>query len=194
MLVHISPACLSNRIISNRYKIAIKFILWYDKKKHVIIMNINVLHTTKNKNIGFTLIELSIVLVIIGLIIGGVLLGNDLINAAAIRSQISQIEKYQTAVRTFQGKYGYLPGDIPDPTATQFGFLARGTNQGEGDGNGILENSSGGGCNVVGNCGNSFSPLAGELMLFWADLSQTGLIEGNFTTYASATIPPLFFC
>ena len=47
---------------------------------------------------GFTLVELSIVLVIIGLIIGGVVVGRDLIDAATIRAQISQIEKYNTAV------------------------------------------------------------------------------------------------
>jgi prepilin-type N-terminal cleavage/methylation domain-containing protein len=54
---------------------------------------------------GFTLIELAIVLVIIGLIVGGILVGQDLINAAAVRAQVSQIEKYQTAVHTFQTKY-----------------------------------------------------------------------------------------
>ena len=59
-----------------------------------------------HKSAGFTLIELSIVLVIIGLIIGGVLVGRDLIAAAQVRAQISQIEKYQTAVNTFRGKYG----------------------------------------------------------------------------------------
>jgi len=81
---------------------------------------------------GFTLIELSIVIVIIALIVGGVLVGQDLISAAAARAQISQIEKYQTAVYTFQGKYGYLPGDISDSTASQFGFVARGAYAGQG--------------------------------------------------------------
>jgi prepilin-type N-terminal cleavage/methylation domain-containing protein len=47
---------------------------------------------------GFTLIEMSIVLVIIGLIVGGVLVGQDLIRAAYIRAQITQIEKFNTAV------------------------------------------------------------------------------------------------
>ena len=51
---------------------------------------------------GFTLIEMSIVLVIIGLIIGGVLLGRDLISAAAVRAQIAQIEKYNAAVNTLR--------------------------------------------------------------------------------------------
>src|ERR1700735_2843794 len=81
---------------------------------------------------GFTLIELSIVLVIIGLIVGGILTGQSLIDAAAQREQIAQIEKYNTAVRTFQGKYGYLPGDIPNPYASNFGFQSRGANTAEG--------------------------------------------------------------
>jgi prepilin-type N-terminal cleavage/methylation domain-containing protein len=88
---------------------------------------------------GFTLIELSIVMVIIGLIIGGVVVGRDLISAAGVRAQISQIEKYQAAVNTFRGKYGYLPGDIPNPVASQYGFYSRGTNTGQGDGNGLIE-------------------------------------------------------
>jgi prepilin-type N-terminal cleavage/methylation domain-containing protein len=48
---------------------------------------------------GFTLIEMSMVMVIIGLVIGGILTGSDLINAATQRTQIAQIEKYNTAVR-----------------------------------------------------------------------------------------------
>jgi prepilin-type N-terminal cleavage/methylation domain-containing protein len=47
---------------------------------------------------GFTLIELSIVLVIIGLIIGGVLVGQDLIHAAQTRAAVSQLERYNSAV------------------------------------------------------------------------------------------------
>jgi len=58
---------------------------------------------------GFTLIELSIVLVIIGLIVGGVLVGRDLISAASVRAQITQIEKYQQAVNAFRDKYGGVP-------------------------------------------------------------------------------------
>ena len=51
---------------------------------------------------GFTLVEMSIVLVIIALLVAGVLVGQDMINAAAVRSQIAQIEKYNSAVNTFQ--------------------------------------------------------------------------------------------
>lgn len=124
---------------------------------------------------GFTLIELSIVLVIIGLIVGGVLVGRDLISASTIRAQISQIEKYQQAVNTFKGKYGYLPGDIPDPDASQFGFAARGTTAGQGDGNGILFSTAA-----------TSLLLKGEVALFWQDLSSARLINENFSL-ATAT-------
>ena len=113
---------------------------------------------------------------IIGLIVGGILTGRDLIDAAAQRAQITQIERYNTAVHTFQGKYGYLPGDIPDPAASNFGFVSRGQFEGEGDGNGIIE----------GNCTNTASPFApgfsegdGELAIMWVDLSTAGLIDAG---------------
>ena len=130
------------------------------------------------KTSGFTLIELSIVLVIIGLIIGGVLVGRDLISAASVRAQISQIEKYNTAVNTFRGKYGYLPGDIPDPVATSYGFDPRGTQPGLGDGNGIIE----GRCGNGGACDCGFCLADGETGAVWVDLSAANLIDGGFNS------------
>jgi prepilin-type N-terminal cleavage/methylation domain-containing protein len=130
---------------------------------------------------GFTLIELSIVLVIIGLIIGGVLVGQDLIIAATVRAQISQIEKYQSAVNTFRGKYGYLPGDIPDPTASSYGLGARGSIPGEGDGNGIIQGTNF--TNVAGGMQN------GENLMFWKDLGQANLIDGAFALSSSTAQP-----
>jgi prepilin-type N-terminal cleavage/methylation domain-containing protein len=132
---------------------------------------------------GFTLIELSIVLVIIGLIVGGVLVGQNLIAAAEVRAQISQIEKYNTAANTFYGKYGYLPGDIKDPEASSFGFQARGGGaQGEGDGNGVLEG-------IGTNAPPGQNEDAGETVMFWVDLGKAGLIDTVLNT-ASATTPP----
>lgn len=127
---------------------------------------------------AFTLIELSIVLVIIGLVVGGVLVGRDLISAAAVRAQLSQIEKYQTAVNTFKVKYNYLPGDIPEPYATRAGLAVRGdgSNPGQGDGNGIVESLEPYAFSmiIVGYQGS------GEAALFWNDLSTARMVEGRF--------------
>jgi prepilin-type N-terminal cleavage/methylation domain-containing protein len=138
-------------------------------------------------NDGFTLIELSIVLVIIGLIVGGVLVGRDLISAAGTRAQIAQIDKYNAAVNTFYGKYGYLPGDIPKNAAAQFGFATRVGGTGDGDGNGVIEGDN----TTTGQiCG--FNVLAGETSLFWNDLGVLHLIDGQFvnnTDTAISTLP-----
>src|ERR1700753_450898 len=91
---------------------------------------------------GFTLIELSIVLVIIGLIVGGILVGQDLIKAAEVRAQISQIEKYNSAGNTFRGKFGGIPGDLALSLVNQFGFSPGANCDGtftQRDGNGLVE-------------------------------------------------------
>ena len=123
---------------------------------------------------GFTLIELSIVLVVIGLLAGGVLVGQDLIRAAEVRAQISQIEKFNTAVNTFRGKYQAIPGDMNVAAATQFGF-AVGANcsgsQGARDGNGLIDG------------GIQPWPLGQaefETALFWQDISSIHLIDGSY--------------
>jgi prepilin-type N-terminal cleavage/methylation domain-containing protein len=134
---------------------------------------------------GFTLIELSIVLVIIGLIVGGILVGQDLIKAAAIRSQIAQIEKLNAAVNTFRMKYNAVPGDIIPAVAVNYGLLQL-TNttgaQGMGDNNGVIEDGSaaGGGSNT-----NTFG---GEISAFWRHLSDANLVDGQFGTTSNSVI------
>ena len=124
-------------------------------------------------------------MVIIGLIIGGVLTGQDLIRAAETRAQIAQIEKYNTGVHTFQLKYGYLPGDIPDPAASAFGFVARGAGVGQGDGNGVIQ------ANGTNGNGAIFGWIEGqgETAMFWRDLSFAGLIDGSFSTALPNSAP-----
>jgi len=129
---------------------------------------------SRNKQSGFTLIELSIVLVIIGLIVGGVLVGQDLIKAAEVRATITQIEKYNTSVRTFQGKFGGLPGDLVASTAAQYGIFdltTVGGTAGFGDGNGLIEGGAAGS-----------SAFLGEPAVFWKHLTDAGLADGNYGT------------
>lgn len=63
---------------------------------------------------GFTLIELAGVMVIIGLLVGGIFVGRDLIKAAEIRATINQITMFDTAIYAFRLKYGCLPGDCDE--------------------------------------------------------------------------------
>lgn len=137
-----------------------------------------------NRNLlaaGFTLIELSIALVIIALLIGGVLVGKDLIRHAELRAQLSQIDRYRAAVNTFHTKYGGLPGDIASDKAAQFGMRARSGADGHGDDDDILE-----GCSATGNAQSANSIAGCETTLFWRDLSYAGLIEGRYTTATDA--------
>jgi prepilin-type N-terminal cleavage/methylation domain-containing protein len=134
---------------------------------------------------GFTLIELSIVLVIVGLIVGGILVGQDLIKAAETRAQISQIEKYNQAVDTFRSKFQAIPGDMAASTANQFGFYTGGGciggAAGYRDGNGLIDGWAG--PNVVQG--------GGETELFWVDISSAiagNLIEGSFPNSGGQTI------
>jgi prepilin-type N-terminal cleavage/methylation domain-containing protein len=131
---------------------------------------------SKRRQQGFTLIELSIVLVIIGLIVGGVLVGQDLIKAAEIRATISQVEKYNASVNTFRTKYNGMPGDLTADNANAFGFVTRTGSPGRGDGNGLIDTSTGSGT-VFGQ----------EPALFWNDLSVANLVDGSFTGIDSAS-------
>jgi prepilin-type N-terminal cleavage/methylation domain-containing protein len=135
---------------------------------------------------GFTLIEMAIVLVIIGLIAGAVVVGQDLMRAAGVRATISQIEKYNTAVNTFREKYGYLPGDINASAAALFGFLPRGIYHGMGDGDGYIEG-------LYANSPSTNTGYAigyGETAMVWVDLSMANLIDGGFNTSTMLSRPP----
>lgn len=65
---------------------------------------------------GFSLVELSIVLVILGLLTGGILAGQSLIRAAELRSVSTEQSRWVTAANSFRDKYFALPGDFRDAT------------------------------------------------------------------------------
>ena len=130
---------------------------------------------------GFTLIELSIVLVIIGLITGSVLVGRDLIKAAAIRAAVSQMERYNAAVHTFQTKFdNNIPGDMSATDAQRFGLFP-----GPGNNNGIIDADGTINGVVVGSQGN-----CGEATVFWRHLSDAGMIEGSYGVNGAGALDP----
>ncbi len=124
---------------------------------------------------GFTLVELSIVLVIIGLIVGGILVGSDMIKAAEIRATITQIDGFNSAANTFRDKYGYLPGDLLGRKADELPFQTRTGAVGRGDGNGLLEGGA-----------TASTDFNSETVLYWRDLFEAGLIGGNFSSATDA--------
>ncbi|MEQ1705144.1 MAG: type II secretion system protein [Rickettsiales bacterium] len=127
------------------------------------------MHTTKQN--AFTLIELSIVLVVVGLLIGGVLVGQNMIFAAQVRAQVKQLEEYSLAYETFKTKYNCIPGDCYNATT----FFSSTTN---GNGNGILESTT---VRVDGRLeyDNDSSTFDFEFPTFFTQLILAGLIEAD---------------
>lgn len=87
---------------------------------------------------GFTLVEIAIVLVIIGLLLGGTLGGQQLIASAKVKSQIQQIQEITAAINTYRDKYGATPGD--DANATTNTGVTTLTN---GNSNGVFSGREG---------------------------------------------------
>lgn len=128
---------------------------------------------------GYTVLELSIVLVIIGLIVGGIITGKDLIRTAAVRSQIAQINKYNSAVNTFDTKYGGLPGDLLLATASTNSFVTNGC---DGKSMGLRNGDR----LIQGSSAATYGQFHGETELFWQDLGTTGLIGSVFPANGAA--------
>src|SRR3954463_13493006 len=133
---------------------------------------------------GFTLIEIAIVLVIIGLLLGGVLKGQELITGARVRNIIQQQDGVKAAYFGFLDRYRALPGDYANATTTITGVVVGScgvsTSMGNGDGDGQIESSG------------STPTTTSENILAWEHLSKAGFINGTYTcaTTASAATSP----
>jgi prepilin-type N-terminal cleavage/methylation domain-containing protein len=110
---------------------------------------------------AFTLIEMSIVLVVIGLVISGILLGQTLINSYQMRATMAQVEQFKTASNTFKLKYNCLAGDCSNASSLLTGAS-------NGNGNNKIDGAS--------------EVLANEYFYFWQHLSLSGFIPGAYTS------------
>ena len=104
---------------------------------------------------GFTLVEIAIVLVIIGVLLGGVLKGQELINNARVKNLANEFRSTQTAIFAFQDKFRALPGDYAGAAAT----WPSGSPASSGDGNGIIAGA--------------------ETTQAWDHLRRAGLLTGS---------------
>ena len=125
---------------------------------------------------GFTLIEMSMVLVIIALIIGGILTGQEMIRAGEVRATLSQMDKYSAAAFAFKAKYNCVPGDCAKAVA--FGLGQAGGPGDNGDGNGQVYS-------FPWVIAGGQETLQKEFLNFWYHLSKAGLIEGTFNGYTN---------
>lgn len=125
---------------------------------------------------GFTLIEIAIVLVIIGLLLGGVLQGQQLIENSRVKSATNDFNGIAAGAFSYQDRYGRLPGD--DPGAT----TARGSS---------WKNAAGGnGDGVITDATNVFDPMTGdETELFFQDLRSAGFISGDPSLSDKTALP-----
>ncbi|MFT6331912.1 MAG: prepilin-type N-terminal cleavage/methylation domain-containing protein [Lentimonas sp.] len=119
--------------------------------------------TYKTKRKAFSLIELSIVLIIIGLLVAGVTGGASLIKNAELRKVVEEARGYQTAVNSFFAKYNALPGDFGTAIGTQTG-----TATGNDDGAIAFINVNATGGRMEGN-------------IAWQMLVNDNFIDNDFT-------------
>jgi prepilin-type N-terminal cleavage/methylation domain-containing protein len=125
------------------------------------------------KKKGFTLVELSIVLVIIGLLVGGILVGQSLIESAKLSSFVSLIAKSDAAVNAFEAKFNGLPGDNKS-----FG----------GNGDGFVGRNAAGGSSCQGPSKDQANVLQGEIANFWSNAYQGKYLASPYAPNTSQGI------
>lgn len=121
-----------------------------------------------NKQKGFTLVEIAIVLVIIGLLLGGILKGQELISSARVRNLADQNSGVQAAYYGFIDRYRQVPGDMTAATATPAFGVTVFTG---GNGNGQIDNT------------------LLEAVAVWEQLARSNFLGGGFTPKAVAGAP-----
>lgn len=133
---------------------------------------------------GFTLMEISIALLTIALIAGGVLTGKEMIHQAKLRGILKESEQYSIATNNFQTKYRALPGDMPNatdywgtapggcPASTIFFASRTDARTCNGNGNSMLQ---------MCDPDAAATQARPETFTFWQHLANAKLIQGTYT-------------
>lgn len=130
----------------------------------------------KAQQSGFTLVEIAIVLVIIGLLLGGILKGQELINSAKVKNLANDFRTIPTYVYAFQDKFKALPGD--DAQVVAHIGAACAAPCAAGNGNGVIN----GNWNTI--------TATDESWQFWGHVRHAGLAAGPTTWAAAADTDP----
>ena len=141
--------------------------------------NINI--KSGNSESGFTLIEIAIVLVIIGLLLGGVLQGQQLIENSRVKAATNDFNGIAAAVFSYQDRYGRLPGD--DPGAHD----GRGASWPEAEATVTADATRGNG--VILAARETAFTATGEIEAFFSNLRSAGFIAGNPADSGIAALP-----
>lgn len=123
---------------------------------------------------GFTLVEIAVVLVIIGLLLGGILKGQELINSAKVKNVIGDFRNTATYIYAYQDRFRALPGD--DPAAVRHLCSGGGACTVAGNGNGVINGSWDAGADT-------------ESVHLWQHLRLAGLATGSTDTADSGFLP-----
>lgn len=128
---------------------------------------------TQGHQSGFTLIELAIVLIIIGLILAAVLKGQEMIQNVKVKNVVNEMKSVGVAYYSYQDRYRAIPGDDVN-AVTHTGVVAVPV----GNGDGI----------ITGLFNNSAAPPATETQIFWQHVRLSGFMTGNAS--AAVGLPP----
>jgi len=140
--------------------------------------------SAKATQAGFTLVEIAIVLVIIGLLLGGILKGQEMITQAKIKNVINDFNGVTAAVTSYQDRYRAVPGDDQGAAAR---WVAQAPMTGPTQGDGVVV----GFYNANNTAGTGGAPIAAaESNLFWQHLRIAGFIAGATSGLGSGTPPP----